>query len=51
MALKIKIKKNTLVRKIDGVKKTGYYGKVRNQLTNIPLHSCVPSVASGRAER
>ena len=28
MALKIKIKKNTLVRKIDGVKKTGYYGKV-----------------------
>ena len=27
MALKIKIKKNTLVRKIDGVKKTGYYGK------------------------
>lgn len=28
MALKIKIKKNTLVRKIDGVKKTGFYGKV-----------------------
>jgi len=28
MALKIKIKKNTLVRKIDGEKKTGYYGKV-----------------------
>ena len=28
MALKIKIKKNTLVRKIDGVKKIGYYGKV-----------------------
>ena len=26
--MKIKIKKNTLVRKIDGVKKTGYYGKV-----------------------
>jgi len=29
MALKIKIKKNTLVRKIDGVKKTGYYGIVK----------------------
>lgn len=29
MALKIKIKKNTLVRKIDGVKKTGFYGKVQ----------------------
>ena len=28
MALKIKIKKNTLVRKIDGVKKTGYYGRI-----------------------
>ena len=28
MALKNKIKKNTLVRNIDGVKKTGYYGKV-----------------------
>ena len=28
MALKIKIKKNTLVRKIDGVKKSGFYGKV-----------------------
>ena len=28
MALKIKIKKNTLVRKIDGAKKTGFYGKV-----------------------
>lgn len=28
MALKIKIKKNTLVRKINGEKKTGFYGKV-----------------------